>query len=102
MVDSPTTTDFAPRPHGRWFQFSLKSIFILVLIVASFLGGMAFKQREINVLQRELDVREREARMRAEDAMMQADQALKLAEELRASLEQQHATDSSDPDETAR
>jgi hypothetical protein len=103
MDDSPATTDTAPRPHGRWFQFSLKSIFILVLIVASFLGGMAFKQREINVLRLELEVRGQEARKQAEEAMMQAEQARLLANQLRASLEQQHATvQTSEPDETAR
>jgi hypothetical protein len=36
----------------RWFQFSLKSIFVLMLVGAAFFGGMAVKQRQMEEAER--------------------------------------------------
>lgn len=39
-----TTAQESPR---RWLQFSLKSIFVLMLVVAAFFGGMAVQRRQM-------------------------------------------------------
>ena len=44
-----------PDPRRRLFQFSLKSVFILILVVAAFFGGMAVKQRQMEVIMAEAE-----------------------------------------------
>ena len=68
-------TDRRPR---RWFQLSLKSLFLLTLLVATFFAGysLAMKQTEQKRRQTEL-----EARRQIEEARLQAEAAMKRAEE---------------------
>ena len=42
-------------PRRRLFQFSLNSVFILILVVAAFFGGMAVKQRQMEVIMAEAE-----------------------------------------------
>jgi hypothetical protein len=59
------------EPRRPWFQFSLKSIFVLMLVVAAFFGGMAVKQRQMVEAER--------ARVEAEiQAINDADQLVVL------------------------
>jgi hypothetical protein len=54
--------------NRKWYQISLKAIFVFILIVASFLGGFQFARRSS-----EADVMsEREARFKAEEAEKEA------------------------------
>jgi len=56
-----------PDPRRRLFQFSLKSVFILV--VAAFFGGMAVKQRQMEVIMAEAERARAEAHLQAEKAL---------------------------------
>jgi hypothetical protein len=51
-------------PSRRWFQLSLKSLFLLVLLVATFFAGYAMSAR----LAEEAIQAERDARLRAQEA----------------------------------
>jgi cell division protein FtsL len=61
----------------RWFQLSLKSLFLLTLVVAAFFAGytLATKQAE-----RQLRQAEQEAQSQIEEARAQADEAAKRAD----------------------
>ena len=58
-----------PDPRRRLFQFSLKSVFILILVVAAFFGGMAVKQRQMEVIMAEAERARAEAHLQAEKAL---------------------------------
>ena len=53
-----------PNPRRRWFQVSLKSLFILTLVVAAYFAGMATMMRRAD----EAILAEEKARKRAEAA----------------------------------
>jgi hypothetical protein len=52
--------------HRRWFQFSFKSIFVLMLIVAAFFGGMDGKQRQMQRILVEPEQARADAEIQAE------------------------------------
>ncbi len=54
--------------RSRWFQLSLKSLFLLVLLVATFFAGYSLATRHAA----EAVQAEREARQQAEEAARQA------------------------------
>ncbi|HEV3022368.1 MAG TPA: hypothetical protein VGX76_07865 [Pirellulales bacterium] len=59
-----------PAIRTRQFcQFSLKSIFILMLVVAAFLGGMAVKQRQMERVMAEAEQARAEAQAQAARAL---------------------------------
>src|SRR5262245_49443892 len=68
-----------PHPRSRrWFQLSLKSLFLLTLLVATFLGGymLATKQAEAESRRAELEAQRaiEAARLQAEAQSLQAQQ----------------------------
>jgi hypothetical protein len=73
-----------PDPRSRLFQFSLKSVFILILVVAAFFGGMTVKQRQMEVIMAEAEQARAEAQLQAEKALY-AEQ-LAVAQALRNSV----------------
>jgi len=56
-------------PRRRLFQFSLNSVFILILVVAAFFGGMAVKQRQMEVILAEAEQARAEAQLQAAKAL---------------------------------
>ncbi len=56
------------HPSGRWFQLSLKSLFGLTLLVATFFAGYALATKQA---EERLRI-EREARQQAEEARAEA------------------------------
>jgi hypothetical protein len=58
-----------PDPRRRLFQFSLKSVFILILVIAAFFGGMAVKQRQMEMTMAEAEQARVEAQLQAEKAL---------------------------------
>jgi hypothetical protein len=46
-------TTLPPTPARRWFQFSLRSLFLLMLLTAAFLAGRASQWRELQALRAE-------------------------------------------------
>jgi len=56
-------------PRRRLFQFSLKSLFILILVVAAFFGGMAVKQRQMELIMAEAEQARAEAQLQAAKAL---------------------------------
>ncbi|HVC94198.1 MAG TPA: hypothetical protein VND64_10935 [Pirellulales bacterium] len=72
-----------PRP----FQYSLKTIFVLILLAAAFFGGMAVQRLETErALRQAQEERERAeaSEMRARSAMVAEARARAVAEALRA------------------
>ncbi len=65
-----------PEPRRRLLQFSLKSVFILILVVAAFFGGMAVKQRQMDVIMAEAEQARAEAEQARAEAQLQAAKAL--------------------------
>ena len=65
----------------RWFQLSLKSLFLLVLLVATFFAGysLATKQAERQIRQAEEEAQRQveEARAQAAEATQRADEAVR-------------------------
>ena len=85
--------DGSSPPKRRWFQFSIKAVMILTLVVAAYFAGNVPEQRRA----REAELRardeaerammaEREARMMAEKSMQQAHVALQQAKDAEARL----------------
>jgi hypothetical protein len=58
-----------PDARRRLFQFSLKSVFILILVVAAFFGGMAVKQRQMEMTMAEAEQTRAEAQLQAAKAL---------------------------------
>ena len=53
-----------PRPHRRWFQFSLRTLLILMLVVASFFAGLTYRDE----LNRRLRAEVEQAKAEVEEA----------------------------------
>jgi hypothetical protein len=76
-------------PSRRWFQLSLKSLFLLVLLVATFFAGYAMSAR----LAEEAIQAERDARLRAQEAARQAELTRQQERRLRVRAEFESGVD---------
>ena len=65
------------RPR-RWFQLSLKSLFLLTLLVATFFAGYTSAMRQADQERRRV---QEEAQRQVEEARLQAETARKEADE---------------------
>ena len=54
-MDGMDADSIKPKRKRRWFRFSLQSLFIVVSVVAGFLGGRASNQAEVDRQQAEVD-----------------------------------------------
>ena len=70
----------AHRPR-RWFQLSLKSLFLLVLLVATFLAGYSLTLRQRDEARAEASAARAEAQITAAEAQATAREAARLQEE---------------------
>jgi predicted negative regulator of RcsB-dependent stress response len=82
-------------PH-RWFQLSLKSLFLLTLVVAAFFAGysLAIRQAEQERQRAAQDAQQaiEEARAQSTDLLKEAQMAEAIAREMAALARQQAAT----------
>jgi hypothetical protein len=76
-----------------WLQFSLKSIFVLILVVAAFFGGMAVQRREMERALRQAQEEREVSERQAMDAMLaeRATRTMAEAERARAEVEVERA-----------
>ena len=65
-------------PQRRWFQVSLKSLFLLTLLAATFFGGYALALKQTEKERRRV---EEDAQRQVEEARLQAEAARKEADE---------------------
>jgi hypothetical protein len=73
----------------RWFQLSLRSLFLLTLVVAAFFAGYALSARHAEEALRA----EQEARQRAEETAQQAELARQKERRLRVRAEFESGVD---------
>jgi hypothetical protein len=87
-----------PRPNRRWFQISLKTLFVLMLVVAAYFAGLTTAQRlaekelqkardEAEANLRQSQAAELKARAAAQSAVNQALQA--QAQAIQAALDRE-------------
>jgi hypothetical protein len=77
------------RRSRRWFQLSLKSLFLLVLVVAAFFAGQSLATKRADEAIRA----EREARRAAEEAARQAEAERQAERRLRIRTDFHNAVD---------
>jgi Flp pilus assembly protein TadB len=70
----------------RPFQYSLRTIFILVLLAAAFFGGMAVQRRETEQVRRIAEQERALAEAERERALVSEQQARVVADQLHAEL----------------
>jgi hypothetical protein len=47
--------DHSPRPRRRWFQLSLRTLLLFMVLVCTFFAGRASRDRELNRLRAETE-----------------------------------------------
>lgn len=82
--------DHGKRPLRRWTQFSLRSLLILTLVVASFLAGRLSVQRELErarVAERDAVGKYHDERIRLEETMGKLAESTERVKALHGSLD---------------
>ena len=88
-IEQTTMNHKNSDPKKRRFQFSLKSLLIVMLVVAAYFAGKVSEQRRAHQIRNEVEralMAEQEARMMAEATRQQAEHAAQQARESQARL----------------